>query len=146
MYDFIDRHPNTLARSGRFVLWAMRGWAHGVAKKACPPVLLYHGFATLGAGAALSDFHVAMVLLHRNALTAPKLGQMGCCRIHEDEAVLLSLWQAVARDDSAMVAGTLQHLVRQEAVRPVARAMAACSMQLVLAGFDLADTPAKIEE
>lgn len=146
MYDFVDRHPNALANPGRFMLWAMRGWAQSMAKRSCPPVLLHRGFAGLGASQALTDFHITMVLLYRNALDAPKLGNMSCCRIHEDEAVLLSLWQAVARDDSAMVAGTLQHLVKQEAVQPVARAMAACSVQLVLAGLDLNDTAAKIEE
>jgi hypothetical protein len=147
MYAFIDRHPDTLARTSRFLLWAMRGWAHAHVNKACAPMSLYRGFSGLGAATALSDFHITMILLNGDALERLTLAPMSCGRVREDEAVLLALWRGVGREDSALVGGTLERLVRQEAVRPVARAMAACGTQLVMAGFDLLETGTqKIED
>lgn len=142
MYALIDRHPGTLDNAARFVLWAMRGWAQSAAGGICAPKALHRGFTGLGLGAALPDFHIAMALLHRSALHPPRMAPMGCTRIHEDEAVLLSLWQAIAAQDGTVAQGTLALLVRDDAVKPVARAMTACSTQLVLAGFDLSQTTA----
>lgn len=147
MYQFIDRHPSALGNTSRFLLWAMRGWGHARASKACAPMTLYRGFSSAGATAALSDFHIAMILLNGDALERLTLAPMSCGRICEDEAILLALWRGVGREDSTLVGGTLGRLVRREAVRPTARAMAACGTQLVMAGFDLLETcTQKIED
>jgi hypothetical protein len=140
MYAFVDRHPSTLGNAGRFVLWAMRGWTAAVANKSCPPRTLFRGFNGMGASAALPDFHIANALLHRDALTRLQFAQVNCCRIHENEAVLLSLWNATGQGNSALVMATLGRLVREESVQPVTRAMASCTMHLLLAGIDLTET------
>lgn len=147
MYAFVDRHPSVLGNAGRFLLWAMRGWVQAAAKRSCPTMALHRGFNGTGLTAALTDFHVAMLVLHRDALEMPRLGQMGCCRIHEDEAVLLSLWHAVARGDEGSVVGMLTHLVKDTSAKSVVRAMTKCSTHMTLAGFDLTELhAAKIEE
>lgn len=147
MYEFVDQHPDTLDRSSRFLLWAMRKWVHARASGTCPCMALYRGFADAGASAAVSDFHIAMILLNGEPLEQLTLAPMGCRRICEDEAVLLALWRGIGREDSALVGGTLQRLVKPEVVRPVARAMAACGTQLVLAGFDVSQVcTQKIED
>lgn len=140
MYEFVDRHPAALGSTSRFLLWAMRGWTQARANQACAPMTLYRGFSSAGATAALSDFHIAMILLNGDALERLTLAPMSCGRICEDEAVLLALWQGVGRENSTLVGGTLERLVKEEAVRPTARAMAACGTQLVMAGFDLMET------
>jgi hypothetical protein len=147
MYEFIDRHPRALRNTPRFLLWAMRGWAHARANRVCAPMTLYRGFSSAGATAALSDFHIAMILLNGDALERLTLAPLSCGRICEDEAILLALWHGVGCEDSALVGGTLGRLVKEEAVRPTARAMAACGTQLVMAGFDLLETRTqKIED
>lgn len=140
MYEFIDRHPSALGNASRFLLWAMRGWAHAHAHRVCAPMTLYRGFSSAGATAALSDFHIAMILLNGDALECLTLAPMSYCRICEDEAILLALWGGVGRADGTLVGGSLGRLVKEEAVRPTARAMAACGTQLVMAGFDLLET------
>lgn len=138
MYQFIDRHPDQLSKTFKFLLWAMRGWAFANGRNDCPPITLHRGFSDAGAASALSDFHIAMILLNGDPLERLTLAPMGECRIFEDEAILLALWRGVG-SDSTLVDGTLKRLVRHEAVRPVARAMAACGTQLAMAGFDLSD-------
>ena len=147
MYEFVDRHPNTLDSCGRFLLWATRGWAQAASRKACPPHSLYRGFTKVGAVSALAHFHVVMALLHRDSLEPLTVAEMACCRIREDEALLLSLWQHVGRDRGAVLAATLEHMVKPESVMPIARALTSCRTQLLLAGFEpsIAGT-AKIED
>jgi hypothetical protein len=147
MYEFVDRHPDTLDRTSRFLLWAMRKWVHARTIQTCPCMAVYRGFGDARAAAAVSDFHIAMILLNGDALEPLTLAPMGCRRICEDEAVLLALWRGIGGEDSALVGGTLQRLVRAEAVRPIARAMAACGTQLVMAGLDLSQAcTQKIED
>lgn len=146
MYEFIDRHPSALGNSGRFLLWAMRGWVGAAACGRCPPLSLYRGFTKLGAVAALTEFHLSMTLLYRDTQQLT-LAPMRCRRIAEDEALLLALWHGVAREGSDLVAGTLKCMVKRENVLPIARAMTTCCTQLALAGFDLTAThAAKIED
>lgn len=140
MYAFVDRHPDTLDRTQRFLLWATRKWAHAQAIETCATMALYRGFSEAGVAAALSDFHIAMILLNGDALEPLTLAPMGSRRICEDEAVLLALWRGVACEDSALVGGTLERLVKPQAVGSIARAMAACGTQLAIAGFDLSKT------
>lgn len=137
MYDFVDRHPNDLGNAGRFMLWAIRGWAQATARKTCPPMALHRGFAEAGAVAALSDFHLAMALIGRDSLDKLKMSPMSCSRIAEDEAILLALWRGVSVEDADLVSGTLKSMVKVETVLPIARAMSNCCTHLALAGLDL---------
>lgn len=140
MYDFIDRHPNRLGNAGRFMLWAMRGWSQATARKTCPPVALHRGFAHAGAVAALTDFHLSMLLINRDGLDKFEMSPMSSCRIAEDEALLLALWRGVVVEDADLVSGTLKRMVKIEAVLPIARAMSGCCAHLALAGLDLTET------
>ena len=40
MYALVDRPVESLTNSGRFLLWAMRGWTHAATRGACPPQAL----------------------------------------------------------------------------------------------------------
>lgn len=142
MYEFVDRHPSHLGNPGRLVLWAVRGWTQATASKACPPLALYRGFCRLGASAALNDFHIASTLIHREGLKPLHVATMDADRIEEDEAILLALWQGVAREDVDQVSGTLRLLVKPDAILAVARAMSECSNQMMRAGLDLSRTTA----
>ncbi|UKK83150.1 hypothetical protein L7H23_11280 [Sphingopyxis sp. BSN-002] len=134
MYDFIDRPVESLNNSGRFLLWAMRGWTRAAAQGACPPAALHRGFAHVNALAALPDFHVALALLNADAREALTLGPTGCSRIAEDEALLLALWRAAALDRAAPV---LALIVKADTTRSVAKALGAAAGALAAAGFDL---------
>lgn len=81
MYDFIDRPVESLDNSGRFILWAMRGWVRAAAQGTCPPAALRRGFAHVNALAALPDFHVALALLNADARETLALAPIGCSRI-----------------------------------------------------------------
>ncbi|MET1754983.1 hypothetical protein ABVV53_05850 [Novosphingobium sp. RD2P27] len=145
MYEFVDRHPRHLGNPGRLLLWALRGWNQSMASKACPPLALYRGFCRVGASAALNDFHVASTLMRREGLKPLHVAPMDACRIEEDEAILLALWQGVAREDVDQVSGTLKLLVKPDAILAVARAMADCSNQMMRAGLDLSRATALSE-
>lgn len=64
MYFFIDRPVESLGNSGRFLLWAMRGWVVAAESGHCPPHALRRGFARMRALSALPPFHVAMALMN----------------------------------------------------------------------------------
>lgn len=135
MYDFIDRPVGSLNNSGRFLLWAMRGWTRAAAQGACPPAALHRGFAHVNALAALPDFHVALALLNAGAREALTPAPTGCSRIAEDEALLLALWQVAALDRAAPV---LALIVEADTTRSVAKTLSAAAGVLAAAGFDLA--------
>lgn len=136
MYAFIDRPVDSLDNSGRFLLWAMRGWTRVAGDGRCPPQALRRGFAATHAQHALPDFHVAMAMLTGEALAMMTMAPMPCRRIGEDEAILLGLWQRVAQGDEAGANATLALLVAPDAVGPVAHAMRAAVAGLTEAGFD----------
>ncbi|MBL0914818.1 MAG: hypothetical protein IBJ13_04690 [Sphingopyxis sp.] len=138
MYAFIDRPVESLGNSGRFLLWAMRGWVAAAERGQCPPQALRRGFASVQALAALPDFHVVMALINSDALEAVALARIDCPRIAEDEAIWLNLWCDIAKA-SARVDATLTLLVDPDVARPMAAAMAAVIANLDEAGFDLAD-------
>lgn len=136
MYAFVDRPVENLCNSGRFLLWAMRGWTHAAGCGSCPPQALRHGFAGVRALAALPDFHVAMALVASDALETLDLAPMACSRIAEDEAILLGVWRDLSRDGPSAAHATLALLVDPDSVMPVAQAMAAALTRLTDAGFD----------
>lgn len=138
MYEIVDRPVETLCNAGRFLLWAMRGWAQAVERGTCPPIALGRGFASVHALAMLPDFHVAMALLNQHGRSRIALAPMACCSILEDEAILLGLWRDLALGKFDRVHGTLTLFVTQDMVGAVSRAMTLASAKLMMAGFDLA--------
>jgi hypothetical protein len=136
MYAFVDRPVESLSNSGRFLLWAMRGWVHAAVKGACPPQALRQGFAVTGALPALPDFHIAMALIRSRASAILALAPMPCPRVSEHEAILLGLWQGIALEDPATAHATLTLLTGCPDTGPAVRAMDATIERLAIAGFD----------
>lgn len=95
MYQFVDQPVERLGNGSRFVLWAMRAWSNATRRHQCPRARVADAFVNMGVGAALPDFHTAMVRL-RPAVPALHVAPLACMHIDEGEAVLLSLWQEVA--------------------------------------------------
>ncbi|PZQ22978.1 MAG: hypothetical protein DI569_05990 [Sphingopyxis macrogoltabida] len=137
MYAFIDQPVEQLHNSGRFLLWAMRGWADAARRGICPPRALHRAFRGMNAHHVLPDFHVAMALVTGDALRPVALSHMGCRRIGEDEAILLGLWQGVGRGCFPDARATLALFVTAESIAPIANAMHAAAAGLAEAGFDL---------
>ncbi|HJS09971.1 hypothetical protein [Sphingopyxis sp.] len=137
MYAFVDRRVDSLCNSGRFLLWAMRGWVHAAGRGRCPPRMLHRGFAAVDAAGALPDFHVAMALLAGDAARTLLLAPLPCLQISEDEAILLGLWRDFSLESVANAHATLAFLAEGDSVGPIAKAMGAAVDRLVAAGFDL---------
>ena len=143
MYAFVDQPVECLSRSGRFLLWAMRGWAMAMDRGTCPPVALSRGFAGVNALSALPDFHIAMALLNKDACTPLSLAPMSAERIMEDEAVLIGLWSDLAHGNMAHLKDTLAFLAETDAVSPIARAMTTVMAKLIAAGFEMSELRAE---
>ncbi|KGB58299.1 hypothetical protein [Sphingopyxis sp. LC363] len=137
MYAFVDRPVENLCNSGRFLLWAMRGWVSAARRGQCPPQKLHRGFVAVNAAGALPDFHVAMALLGGDAVGTLVLAPMPCLQISEDEAILLGLWRDISLGDVANAHATLALLAEGDGVGPIAKAMGAAADRLVAAGFDM---------
>lgn len=147
MYDFLDRSVCELDSDGRFLLWAMRGWAQSAAKGNCPAQALGRAFAGFNAAAVLPDFHITMALLGRRARERLVLAPMCCHRIGEHEALLLALWRDVGIARRENVRATLAHIVPEDTVAAVAQAMARASAAMTIAGFGIAlINPQNIED
>lgn len=147
MYAFVDQPVERLTNGGRFLLWAMRGWAQATAAKQCPPVALCRGFASVRALPALGTFHTAMALLNREAAAQVKLAPMGCAAVAEDEAILLGLWHGLALGRVDRTRETLELIVGDEAATPIATAMTLSAAEITAAGFELSDlAPAALQE
>ncbi|KQZ77214.1 hypothetical protein ASE06_02945 [Sphingopyxis sp. Root214] len=142
MYAFVDRRVDSLCNSGRFLLWAMRGWVHAADRGRCPPQVLHRGFSAVDAAPALPDFHVAMALLAGDAVETLLLAPLPCLQISEDEAILLGLWRDFSLENAANAHATLAFLAEGESVGPIAKAMGAAVDRLVAAGFDMPDLAA----
>lgn len=139
VYDLVDRPVERLSNSGRFLLWAIRGWTQAAERRDCPPRALHRGFALMGAHGVLPDFHIAMALLNRDALAPMTFAPIAGSRIVEDEAVLLALWGDAARWRPERAQDMLTLLVGRDAVVPLATAIGNATRGFAGAGLDLGD-------
>ena len=138
MYAFVDRPVESLCNSGRFLLWAMRGWVQAAERGQCPPQTLHRGFAAVRAADALPDFHVGMALLGSEMVETLLLAPMPCHQVSEDEAILLGLWRDFSLEGATTTArATLALLAAEASVGPIAKAMGATLARLTAAGFDM---------
>ena len=137
MYAFIDGPVESLGNSGRFLLWAMRGWVCAAERGQCPPQRLHRGFVAVNAAGALPDFHVAMALIGSDAARTLLLSPMPCLQISEDEAILLGLWRDFSLGGVANARRALALMAEGDSVGPIAKAMGAAIDRLVAAGFDM---------
>lgn len=122
MYAFVDRPVATLSPSEAFLLAAMRRWAAAHRARRCPSAALMAPFAEAGAHAALRHFNMAMMLLVHDGRHPLSFGSPACCRVGDDEAVLLALWRDLAAGRTAAVDATLALLVSSAMIVPAARA------------------------
>ncbi|MFT3967902.1 MAG: hypothetical protein QM690_18685 [Sphingobium sp.] len=139
MYDLVDRPAAMLGRSGRLLLWAMRGWHRAQDSGTAPPVALNRAFASLGIAPILSDFHVAMSLLTTMGPDRISRSPLDSPRIGEGEAVLLTLWADTASKREDQAERTLTLLTGQNLAGPLSSAMAATLDGLEACGFGTAD-------
>ena len=139
MYRFVDGPVEGLCNSGRFLLWAMRSWTKAKESGHCPPRVLANSFASMGAFAALPDFHIAMALINRDSLQKIAIAPLDNIRIAEDEAILLGLWRDLAHGHFDRLRATLALMVDADSVVPIAEAMATAGARLIAAGFDLSE-------
>lgn len=138
MYAFVDRPVESLCNSGRFLLWAMRGWVQAAERGQCPPQLLCRGFTATRAAEALPDFHIAMALLGGDMTRTLLLAPMPSRQVSEDEAILLGLWRDFSLEGATTTArATLALLAAEASVGPIAKAMGAALARLTAAGFDM---------
>jgi len=143
MYEFVDRPVDSLCNSGRFLLWAMRGWTRAAERGHCPPRAIAGSFAGMGVLTALPDFHMTMVLINRDSLEKIAIAPLEYPGIVEHEAVLISLWRDCANADADRARATLAFLVDEDTVGPISGAMTAAAAGLVAAGFDLSELTAQ---
>ncbi len=139
MYDFVDQPVDRLCNGGRFLLWAMRGWACAMGQGTCPPVALTRGFAGVAALSALPDFHMVMAVLNRDALEKLAFAPMSCLTLADDEALLVALWRDAAQGRSDRLEATLALVIEEDSVVPVARSMTIAADRLAIAGLALSD-------
>jgi hypothetical protein len=125
-----------LANDARFLLWAMRAWADSIAKRQCAPQTLLPGFTAMRSQSALVPFHMVSALLNQHAREQLGIAPVACQTIAESEAVLLSVWQALALARFELADATISLLVEDQVAPRIRRVFAATSGQFALAGLD----------
>lgn len=122
MYRYLDRHVADLGEPQRFLLAAMRLWVESARAGRCNCAALVTGFAHRGVGAAVRDFGIAMAALDRDGLGKLAFGQRHASRVSEDEARLLTLFDAALAADPPRVRRIAATLVREDATATLATA------------------------
>ena len=130
MYDYVDRRLNSLDTGSRFLVRSMRQWVQLMAQARCPRTALEPVFARRGMSAALPDFHMAMILLNRDAKETLRFAPLHCAHACEDEAVLLSLARLLLDGRREAADGLFALLVVEEAVFALSRALSTVSAQI----------------
>ena len=117
MYQYLDRSVSDLPASESFLVWAMRQWVGAMRGGRCPCAALGPTLAARGLGGMLPDFNIAMMLLDREGHAQLQFRTVGCGRVSDDEALLLSLHAAAARGEEILVRRIAEALVRPDAQR-----------------------------
>ncbi len=135
MYRYLDQPIDMLGNGSRFVLWAMRSWARAAAGSRCPRMAVGGSFVSVGAAAALPDFHAAMASLARSAPKKMLLAPVSARRISGREAILLALWEdeVAKRHDNARA--VLRLMVPAAAADRIDEALSAAADHLGHAGL-----------
>lgn len=123
MYGFVDQPVAGLHAGAGLLVLSMRQWVRAVGDRACPAERVVPGFAGLGVLPAVQPFMAMMALLNRHGLETLHFCAPACPRVSEDEAILLSLVDAVRSRELERLRGTLAMLVAEDAVAPVLDAL-----------------------
>lgn len=138
MYAFVDRPVGQLPAGSALLLAAMRRWNAAHASGDCPTTALVDGFVELGAEDALPSFNMAMMLIsHEARLPMALLGEDDRM-IGADEAVLLTVWDDLARSRDLPARQTLSLFIEPAMADATARALDDAVSAFTLAGIDLA--------
>lgn len=130
MYDFIDRPIGHLDQGGRFLVWSMRFWVRAMHKGICPTTEIGSAFEQRDMGDALPHFNMAMIILNRHARENLGFGPVPCRRVHEAEALLLSILSATRHESATRTRQTLALMVEAEWVGPLLAALSALATRL----------------
>ena len=117
MYQYLDRTIPELASGDALLVWAMRRWVDAMRGGRCPCAALGPTLAARGLGTMLPDFNIAMMLLDREGHAQLEFCPIGCGRVSDDEALLLSLHAAAARGEEILVGKIAEALVKPDAQR-----------------------------
>ncbi len=117
MYQYLDRSVSDFAASDALLVWAMRQWVDAMRRGRCPCAALGPTLAARRLTALLPDFNIAMMLLDREGQRELRFGALGCGRVADDEALLLSLHAAASRGEEILVSRIAEALVRPDAQR-----------------------------
>jgi len=123
MYRYLDRRVTDLGEPQRFLLAAMRLWVESARGGRCCCAALVRGFAHCRVGAAVRDFGIAMTALDRDALEKLTFGCRRAMRVREDEARMLTLFDAALGADAPRVRRIAATLVRDETTATLATAV-----------------------
>ncbi|WP_326524171.1 hypothetical protein [Sphingomonas sp.] len=136
MYAYLDRPVTSLDRGAAFLLWAIRTCTTAIIGRRCLGIALGPGFGSHGAEGALPSFAVAMAVLVREANRTIEIMPARCCRVGEDEAILLSLLGATDDGADARVRAVVEMLVDDDGARVAAfRAARTLAIELLAAGL-----------
>lgn len=116
MYNYVDRQVSEMDDGTRFLIWAMRRWVHAIHEGQCPPSVIGPAFSRWHMLGAMPHFHLAMILLNRQARGPIRFAPMRCPRVAEDEAILIALVHAFIERDNVRAYATASLLVEEEAV------------------------------
>ena len=125
MYDFLDRPVTSLDNGGRFLVWSMRSWVKSIQPGRCPCGAIGPAFAKWKMMAGLPHFHMMMLIFNRDAKATFSFGALECNRVHEHEALIISLIGAMRTGRGETVRATLALMVKDEAVTELMTAVAA---------------------
>lgn len=133
MYAFVDRPVTSLDKGSRFLVWSMRNWVMAVHGRTCPGPALAPAFAKWRMVSGLQPFLRLMLVLNRDALDEMRFCPLGCNRISEDEALILSLFVTVAAGDRLAARDTLALMLGEDALGDALCAMGQVSGALCAA-------------
>jgi hypothetical protein len=123
MYRYLDRPLATLGTPERLLVWAMRHWVQSISAGRCPCAALGPAFRKFGVDEAVGDFNIFMLVLNGKAQATIRFAPVCFGHVNDDEAKLLALYDAGARNAGETVLRMAEQLVRPDAVRNLATAV-----------------------
>lgn len=123
MYAFVDQPLVLLDHGGRLLAIAMRQWVAAMHMRQRPEQSLLPLFARARIVDALPHFDRMMTILNLHARRNLSFAPVRCCRIAEDEAVLLALATDIAHRAPDDITATLSLIVNTGHVAPLHAAL-----------------------
>lgn len=116
MYRYLDRSVGEIEPVQRLLIWSMRSWVATLASGRCPCTALGPAFRGWGIEEVLSDFNTAMLVLNGEGQASLHFSAICCRQLSDDEARLLTLFDAGAASDAALLQRLSDQLVQPQAI------------------------------